>query len=283
MPNNSMNSFLSRLGVCSWSLQPTDPANLVQQLKAIGLNKIQIDLDPLRENPAVWGKAAEVLAQNKIEIVSGMFRTVGEDYTTPATIKRTGGVVPDATWDQNWKNLQGTIKVVKQLGLKFVTFHAGFLPHSPNDPTFLKLMARVRQIAKLFADAGVTLGFETGQETAECLQEFLVHLNQANVAVNFDPANMILYDKGDPIHALKVLGPRIYACHVKDAICTKVPGNWGDEVPVGTGQVDWKAFFTTLAQNNFAGYCCFEREAGNQRVADITVGRKFVENLLKNS
>ena len=280
MPNNSMSSFLTRLGVCSWSLQPANPDDLIQKVKAIGLNRIQLDLDPLRDEPAVWGKTAEVLAQNNIEIVSGMFRTVGEDYTTPETIKRTGGVVPDATWEANWNNLQGTIKVVKELRLKFVTFHAGFLPHNPMDPNFQKLADRIRKIAGLFAEAGATLGLETGQETAVCLHEFLMLLDLPNVAVNFDPANMILYDKGDPIDALGVLGPRIYACHVKDAIRTPVPGNWGNEVPVGTGQVDWKAFFITLIQNRFVGYCCFEREAGIERVADITAGRKYLENLL---
>jgi sugar phosphate isomerase/epimerase len=62
-----------------------------------------------------------------------------------------------------------------------------------------------------------------------------------------------------------------------------VPGNWGNEVPVGTGEVDWKAFFITLVQNRFDGYCCFEREMGNQRVADLTAGRKCLEKVLKKS
>ncbi len=273
-------SFQGRLGVCSWSLQPTDPANLAQQLKAIGLDRVQLDLDPLREQPAVWGRTKEVLAENKIQVVSGMFRTVGEDYTTPETIRRTGGVVPDGTWEQNWKNLQSTVKIAPQIGARLVTFHAGFLPHSPKDPAFTKLMQRVRQIARLFADNGLTLSFETGQETAQCLIEFLGQLNEPNVAVNFDPANMILYDKDDPIQALRQLGTRVKSCHVKDASRTKVPGNWGDEVPVGTGQVDWPAFFKTLAELKFKGDCCFEREAGNQRVEDIRAGRLFAEKVL---
>ena len=40
-----------------------------------------------------------------IILVSGMFGTIGEDYTTMESIKRTGGVVPDATWPDNWKNI----------------------------------------------------------------------------------------------------------------------------------------------------------------------------------
>ncbi len=255
--------------------------NLVKQLQAIGLKQVQLDLDPLRENPAVWGNTAEIFQQNGIRIVSGMFRTVGEDYTTPETIRRTGGVVPDGTWEQNWQNLQSTVKNAQRIGAKLVTFHAGFLPHDSKDPTFAKLLGRVRQISKLFADHGLTLSFETGQETGEALVAFLEELKAPNVAVNFDPANMILYDKGDPIEALRLLGKRVKSCHVKDANRTKVPGNWGDEVPVGTGQVDWPKFFQTLSQIGFDGYCCFEREAGEQRQADISAGRTFVEKVLK--
>ena len=47
-----------------------------------------------------------------------------------------------------------------------------------------------------------------------------------------------------------------------------------------TGQVNWPAFFTTMAEINFQGFFCFEREAGNQRGTDIAAGRKFVEKLL---
>ena len=50
------------------------------------------------------------------------------------------------------------------------------------------------------------------------------------MGVNFDPANMILYDKGDPIAALRVVGPWIRSLHIKDARRTKVPGTWGEEV-----------------------------------------------------
>ncbi|MBI5386296.1 MAG: sugar phosphate isomerase/epimerase [Verrucomicrobia bacterium] len=273
-------SFLSRLAVCSWSLQPTDPAHLVQQLQAIGLTRVQIDLDPFREQPAAWASAAEIFARAGVTLVSGMFRTVGEDYTTLETIRRTGGVVPDGTWDQNWQNLQVTVKNARKLGLPLVMFHAGFLPHDPRDPTFGKLLERIRKIARLFADQGITLCFETGQETAASLVSFLEHLNEPNVAVNFDPANMLLYNNGDPIEALRTIGARVKSCHLKDANVTKTPGTWGDEVPVGTGEVDWPAFFTTMAQINYPGWCCFEREAANQRVADIRAGKQFVEKLL---
>ncbi|MCY3018621.1 MAG: TIM barrel protein, partial [Planctomycetota bacterium] len=184
--------YLQKLAVCSWSLQPDSPAQLAQHLKAIGLNAVQLDLDPFREQPGVWNGAQDLFARQSITPVSGMFRCVGEDYTSLESIRVTGGLLPDATWEQNWANAQVTVKTARRLGLQFVMFHAGFPPHDHTDSAFGKLLNRVRQLARLFADQGITLGCETGQETAPALQAFLEGLNEPNVAVNFDPANMIL-------------------------------------------------------------------------------------------
>ena len=279
-PPEPKKSFLSRLAVCSWSLQPADPAGLASRLLELGLSRVQLDLDPLRENAAVWSTLPAVFADAGVTVVSGMFRTVGEDYTSLETIRRTGGLVPDSTWDANWNNLQITARNARQLGLEIVMTHAGFLPHDPADPTFGKMIGRMRQVARLFADHGLTLCCETGQERAAALVSFLDHLHEPNVAVNFDPANMLLYHNGDPVSALRTIGPQVKSCHLKDAIVPTLPGAWGDEVPIGTGQVDWPAFFDTMTAIHFPGFFCFEREAGNQRLADIAAGLAFVTNLL---
>lgn len=273
MPNPALKS---RLAVCSWSLQATRPEELVERLVATGVRRVQLALDPLRDEPAVWGDAPARLAGAGIALVSGMFGTVGEDYTTLETIKQTGGVVPEATWEQNWRNIQATVELASRLGLRLVTFHAGFLPHDAADPAFAKLMGRMRQIADAFAARQIHLGLETGQETAETLDAFLAQLQRPNVGVNFDPANMVLYDKGEPVAALRRLGRWLKQVHLKDAKRTKVPGTWGEEVVVGTGEVDWGRFFSTLAELGYQGDLCLEREAGTQRVNEIRAGAEFV-------
>lgn len=245
------------------------------------MNRVQLALDPLRDEPVIWGLTAELLQAAGITIVSGMFGCVGEDYSTLDTIRLTGGIAPDATWEQNWKHIQATAELAESLGLKLVTFHAGFLPHEQNDPNYVKLSERLFQIAELFQARRMALGLETGQETAEVLFDFLRKLARPNLGVNFDPANMILYDKGNPIEALRKLGPWVRQVHIKDACRTKTPGTWGEEAVVGTGEVDWSAFFTTLAEVGFNGDCCIEREAGTQRVEDIRAAREFVGTILK--
>jgi sugar phosphate isomerase/epimerase len=271
--------ILDRLAVCSWSLQPADPHQLVQHLLALGLPRVQCALNPLREQPTIWGRFAELCRQHRIALVSGMFGCVGEDYSTMESIRRTGGLVPDATWEENWENLQADAEIARQIGLNLVSFHAGFLPHSQADPEFEKLVHRIRLVADLFAAKDIDLAFETGQETAEDLKQFLSNLGRANVGVNFDPANMILYDKGNPIDALRTLAPWLKQCHLKDALRTRQPGVWGREVVVGTGEVDWKEFFRVLDEIGFQGYCCIEREADDQRLQDIAAARRYVESL----
>jgi sugar phosphate isomerase/epimerase len=269
-------SLPDRLAVCSWSLQPRSPQELAGHLRQIEIPRVQLALDPLREDPAAWGSAPEVLRSAGVQIVSGMFGTVDEDYTSLESIRQTGGLVPDSTWEENWENVQATAALAQRLGLRLVTFHAGFLPHDVSDPEFEKLQHRLRLVADLFAARGIDVAFETGQETAETLHAFLEKLGRANVGVNFDPANMLLYDKGDPIAALRTLGRWVRQVHVKDARRTRTPGTWGDEVVVGTGQVDWRMFFAVLSELGFAGDCCIEREAGTQRAADIRAARQFV-------
>jgi sugar phosphate isomerase/epimerase len=132
-------------------------------------------------------------------------------------------------------------------------------------------------MADIFMVHNILVGLETGQETAPELAELLHKLNHPNIGVNFDPANMILYDKGDPVQALRILAPWIRQVHLKDARRTQVPGTWGEEVPMGTGEVDWRAFFATFKQVIFNVYLAIEREQGSQRVQDIRTARAVVE------
>ena len=273
------NSISDRLAVCSWSLHPTNPQDLITKLQGTGIHRVQLALDPLRESPGVWGETPALLRQNGITIISGMFGCVGEDYSTLDTIRATGGIAPDATWEQNWKNIQATATLAQQLGLKLVMFHAGFLPHDEKDAQFVKMLGRLSQIADVFKAANIELALETGQETAPDLLHLLQQLKRPNVGVNFDPANMILYDKGNPIAALRTLGPWIRSLHIKDAKRTKVPGTWGEEAIVGTGEVDWPAFFATLRELKYTGNFSIEREWGNQRVADICAAKEVVTKL----
>lgn len=273
-----------RLGICSWSTHPKNASDLADRLDDVGLKKVQLALNPLRSDDTNWGDAQKVLADRGITIASGMFGTVGEDYSSIEAIRRTGGVVPDEHWQENWQVVQDVSVIAEKLGLSLVSTHAGFLPHDPSDPDFAKLVDRIAMIAKNFESHGLTLLFETGQENADTLQLFLNALDETgatNTAINFDPANMILYDMGDPIDSLRKLLPRVKQVHIKDGIRTKTPGEWGAEVAIGQGEVDWPAFMQTLSSGNYEGDLIIEREAGEDRVGDIRIAIDHLEKTMQ--
>ena len=265
-----------RLAVCSWSLQPADLPDLINKLSGTGIRRVQLALDPLRESPALWNQLAPSLQAAGISLVSGMFGCIGEDYSTLESIRLTGGIAPDATWRQNLKNIHATVKLAAELGLELVTFHAGFLPATKGSPEFAKLLGRLMTVTDIFAKGKIQLALETGQEAAPSLASLLRGLDHPGLGVNFDPANMILYGQGDPIGALHVLKPWIRQVHIKDARAARVPGAWGEEAVAGTGEVDWRKFFSALKQIHFTGNLVIERENGAQRVADIRAARDVV-------
>ena len=269
-----------RIGVCSWSLQPASAADLVAKVRRAGCRGVQLALDPIRLDH--WGEIETVNHLNAagIEIISGMMGMEGEDYSTLQSIARTGGVRPDATWPVNLAAAKANAALAHRLGLKLVTFHAGFIPHDRDDRERAIMLGRLRELVDVFDARGVRVAFETGQENADTLLEALADLDRPHAGVNFDPANMILYGMvggGGPIAALKKLGRRVAQVHIKDATPATTADAWGEETPAGTGEVDWPAFFAALREIPIAGDLLIEREAGGSREADIVQARELVE------
>src|SRR5579871_1272157 len=259
------------IGVCSWSLQVKSVPELARLLGKLGIDVVQIACgDPLH---ASWeeGDAMPAAARGAgFRMTGAMLGFPGEDYTTPQTIRQTGGFGNPATRAERLQRLDWGLARTRELGLADLTLHAGFLPE-PTDPDRKPFLDTLGKVSALAAARDVTVAFETGQETADLLRRTLDDLKCPNLKVNFDPANMLLYDKGDPLRAVEILGPDIRSVHVKDANRPPKPGVWGDEVPLGKGQVNIKAFVQALKKVGYRGPLCIEREVGDQegRIADV--------------
>lgn len=271
-----------RLGVCSWSLKPKDPGDLVAQVRACGLSAVQLALDPIRTGEWSLDETRRTLADAGISVLSGMMVTKGEDYSTLDSIRRTGGVRPTEHWAENLRAAGEIAQIARTLGLPLVTFHAGFLPHDRDDPERGALLDRLGRLADVFAKRNVALAFETGQETAATLLEVLKELDLPNVGVNFDPANMILYGMGDPALALRTLLPWVRQMHVKDADSASAPGAWGSEVPVGRGQVRWRELFAVVHSAPRPFDLVIEREAGDRRIEDVRAAAGIVGSFISS-
>ena len=199
--------------------------------------------------------------------MSTMIGTVGEDYSTLETIRKTGGIVPDEHWSENQAIVTKGAQLTKELGGKYMSLHGGFLDES--DPVaYAKYVERIRWIRDEAKKYGVSVILESGQETAEDLAKFMKEV--PGVGINFDPANMILYAKGKPKEALRTLIPWIKQVHIKDALVTAKPGTWGTEVAWGEGEVGGRTFLEELKALGYKGNYVIEREGGNARVKEIS-------------
>ena len=273
------------IGVCSWSLQVKSVPELKQLLDRLGLTVVQIACgDP---HHAAWeeGERIPTAARAAGFTMSGaMLGFPGEDYTTPQTIQHSGGFGNPATRAERLERFAWALERTRALGLTELMLHAGFLPE-PGDPDRKPFLDTLGRVSALAAAKSVTVAFETGQETADLLRRTLDDLKCPNLKVNFDPANVLLYDKGDPLRAVEILGPDIRSVHVKDANRPKTPGVWGEEVPLGEGQVNIRAFVQTLKKVGYRGPLCVEREVGNQeeRLRDVAHGIRFLRDSLNEA
>ena len=258
------------IGVCSWSLRPEDTAELVAGVAALGLSHIQLALGPLLmlDDKRKHAELGHLRASGLI-LTATMISFSGEDYTNIAKIHETGGYLADTTWPLRRQLTAAASKLTAELGARFLTTHIGFVP-AKDAAGYAVMLDRMRQITSDLQRDLVTLLLETGQEKATALREFLVDLDVANVGVNFDPANMVLYGAGDPIEAVGVLRELIRHVHVKDATASASPGvEWGEEVPFGEGQVGARQFVAALDQVGYTGPLVIEREAGENRPLDV--------------
>jgi len=248
------------IGICSWSLR-NDLAEVSKVLEETGLSHIHLGIDTLDE-------FREAIAKNSWIVTCTMIGFPQEDYSTPDSIRKTGGIVPNDCWDANRTLALEAIRLTAALGVAHLSLHAGFIDHNDAE-SYQTFCARMCELAKAAHAENIMLLLETGQETASDLRRCLENLNHPALGVNFDPANMILYGKGDPIAAVHTLAPWIKHVHIKDAVKSTVPGEWGSEVPWGNGEVGSNEFIQTLGEIGYTGVLAIEREAGNTRMNDI--------------
>jgi len=185
----------------------------------------------------------------------------GESYADIPTVSRTVGLVPPETRAARVQELKEISDFTRLLGVSVTALHLGFVPHETSDPLYGQIVAITRDVCDHCRGNGQSLHLETGQETADALLGFIADVARDNLFINFDPANMILYGTGEPIAALKQVGPYVRSVHCKDGKWAARPGKeWGVEVPLGDGDVGMENYLRTLKEIGYNGPLTIERE-----------------------
>ncbi|MEZ6234208.1 MAG: TIM barrel protein [Phycisphaerales bacterium] len=297
MPNEGQSPSASPVGptrplaVCSWSLRPRSPGELVRLVRATGLSAVQLALDPVARGEWKEDETFERLRDAGIHVVSAMLAPAGEDYSTLESIRATGGVRHAEAFAANLRAAHQIADICARHSIPLCTLHAGAVPD--RGPERDAMIARLARMVRAFhdPDAGrrIAVAFESGQETAEGMVSLLGEVRaalegtpaaKATIGVNFDPANIILYGIGDPLAAFRGVQGDVLQVHIKDARATDTPGTWGTETPAGQGQVPWPEFLAAVRAACPDAGLVIEREGGETRVEDVREGAVLVSRLL---
>jgi len=180
------------------------------------------------------------------------------------------GLVPEEYRAERVVVLKRWADFAADIGAPAVITHCGFIPENMTDPQYDAVVAAIREVAQYCAGREVEFWFETGQETPVVLLRTIARVGTGNLGINLDPANLILYGKGNPIDALDVIGKYVRNIHVKDGFYPTDGERLGREVPVGDGKVNFPLFMQRLKEIGFTGDLIIEREiSSDQQIKDI--------------
>ena len=184
----------------------------------------------------------------------------------PSTI----GLVPRDTRAARIDALKQTSDFAKLLGIPQIQTHCGFIPENPRDPLYDETVLAIQEVAKHCAGNGQRFLMETGQETPTTMARAIKDVNQPNLGVGLDTANLILYGKANPVDAVDIIGPHVHAIHAKDGKWPTDPMKLGQEVLIGKGLVDFQQVFSKLHKLGYTGAVTIERETeGPQQIEDV--------------
>ncbi len=187
------------------------------------------------------------------------------------------------------------LDLAKELGTDIVTTHIGVTPADPSHPRFLIMQEACGQLAQYADSVEAHFAIETGPETAQTLKMFLDSLHSTGVAVNLDPANLVMVTGDDPVKAVYTLKDYIVHTHAKDGvkllgrdpevIYGLVNGDPGadpayEEVPLGEGSVPFTAYLQALSDIGYQGFLTIEREVGDDPAADIQKAIDFLRDII---
>jgi len=228
-------------------------------------------------------KFLATLADYGIQLTCVFGGFAGESYADIPTVVKSVGLVPRETREARTKELMEIADFARLLGIDCVGLHIGFVPHSKDDPEYAGVLDVSRQVCDHLKANGQALHLETGQEPADILIGFLQDVERDNLFINFDPANMILYGMSGPMEALEIVAPYVRSVHCKDARWSDKPGEtWGEETPLGEGEVGMETYLRTLDRIGYTGPLTIEREIASEperQKAEIGGAIKLLEDL----
>ena len=188
------------------------------------------------------------------------------------------------------------LDLAKELETNVVTTHIGVVPADPAHERYQIMQEACFELSGYADSLGAHFAIETGPEAPEVLKGFLDGLHSKGVAVNYDPANLVMVIGSDAAKGVHVLKDYIVHTHAKDGkqLFYKDPemiygvteeviitGDSFLEVPLGAGDVHFDSYLAALDEIGYRGFLTIERECGDNPVADIEMAVRFLNDSIE--
>lgn len=191
------------------------------------------------------------------------------------------------------------LDLAKELETDIVTTHIGVVPEDPTHERYGIMQEACFELSRYADSIGSHFAIETGPETSAVLKQFLDGLHSTGVAVNLDPANLVMVAGDDPVTAVHNLKDYIVHTHAKDGVMlhrTLPEYIYGVlpkpaelqgvkcylETPLGEGKVDFPAYLAALEEVGYRGFLTIEREVGDDPSADIYKAKEHLLRIIEN-
>ena len=184
------------------------------------------------------------------------------------------------------------LDLAKELETDIVTTHIGVVPSDPSHPRFRIMQDACGELAAYADSLKAHFAIETGPETSATLKGFLDTLHSTGVAVNLDPANLVMVTGDDPVQAVHNLKDYIVHTHAKDGRklydldpeiiyrvveADPVTNPAFIELPLGEGDVPFEPYLKALDEIGYHGFLTIEREVGDDPTRDILAAVDYLK------
>ncbi|MEG0751937.1 MAG: sugar phosphate isomerase/epimerase family protein [Oscillospiraceae bacterium] len=189
------------------------------------------------------------------------------------------------------------VDLAVSLGCPIVATHVGVIPSDKECDRYKRMQEALTEIGTYADQAGVKFAIETGPEKTSVLKDFILSLPCSGIAVNYDPANLLMVTGEDPVEGVYNLKDLIIHTHAKDGVMLKQTDpqiiydffaqggiedmNLSDyfrEEALGRGDVKFDLYLKALSDIGYNSFLTIERELGPDPIADIKLAVDFLRS-----
>jgi sugar phosphate isomerase/epimerase len=158
------------------------------------------------------------------------------------------------------------------LGPRLVIIPIGKIPDKDDEPRLALLKESLEALGKHGDRTGVTVALEAGLDEPAALVEYLNRFDAGSLAVNYNPANLVLAGF-NPYAAVRTFGKRLAHAHAQDA--RRISPSKIATVPLGHGDLDWLQLLANFEEIAYHGFVTVLGDNGAEMAAGLAFLRRF--------